>query len=1647
MSKTKDIIRAVLRWSAYILLSVLLLFTLLVLVIRIPPVQTRIIQKVTQVVSTKTGAEFNIDKLYLTYSGGLKIEGLFLGTSTGDTILQADHLNTGIAVWPIFNSRYQISHLDMEGATINLIRGEDSLFNYDFIISAFTSTDTLTNQTAVNTSYDNPGKAPELSAGLLHLSDCRFHYLDSVSGMQFKTRITELEILPDQIDLNRYRFSVNYITLKGSNSSFLQYKAATSDSDSSSTPLPEVSWQHIAILNSDFEYQSLPDKQFLKTTLGEAQLGKSLLELADSNLQLGAVNIADLDFNFTQIETDQAPGRSSIDTGALSLPYWRVNLAGLSISDGSFNFDLSSADKQAGFDPLNLLLTDFELELAESKYSPEAVSLQLEDLHTVIDESFVLSQLKLGLELNEEKLIVSKLNLLTDRSSLYSSLELSYSSIAEFIAHPEKFSHITLSLEPASILNLNELLYFQPALDSIAMVETLAAEPITLQGNIEGTLDNLDLNHLEIKTLSATRVQVHGNIKGLPNQDELQLDIPAFIVQTSSADLSHLVDTAGLRLPSELSLAGEVAGSTELLKTEFTLKTDLGNILAEVELRDLMSRPLYQGQFKFVDLRLSELAGIEDLNPVTSQLTFEGAGTTLSDLVLKLDLGFDSLVMNGFDYHALMLSAALDHQNIRINLNNENKELIITASLEGYLDTIASDLQLSVDLGGADLQLLGLTGRRLKTSFQLESKFKGSPTDFDFTTTMGKLLVIGNGQAYRADSVYLTLSTAPDSTSFDLATSIIRGNLQSNRSLNELALTIEYLTGLKDLSDFKIEEDFRLSASLEMNNSALLSDILLPDLRDMDTLRFAAEFRPDQKKLAANLSVPSLIYTDREIKNLQLKLNTDYDSTNIALNYDQLTGRWLNMGTTSLVLNRYLNNGTGQLRVLNAKDTVDYNLVASFKQTDQQFSLHLEEESLILNGEDWQIDPQNKFSWTEAGYAIKHFNMSYYDQQLSIASDTTGQDIEVLFNAFDLQVFFGLLNNGQDLLAGQLNGSFNALNVLETPGFVADLELNALELIGTEVGTMSLDAANTSAEDFDMELLLKGSEIDLKVAGTYCTAPQKEAISIEAKLDRLGLSLIQSLFPDIIDSSKGYLQADLSLKGKLKEPEYTGNIDFMAVGFELIQPGGYFSLDDAMISVSNSGLIFNRFEIQDEAGNKAAITGSIDTENPLNPAFDLALKAQNFQLLQVEQGVNDLYFGEVRADLDIRVAGDLDLPVIKSKVVLRDETDFTYIVPVSKAQLESRNGIVVFEDMQDTLKFMTIDKAEQQRTIRGFDLDSRIILKEGTRLRMILDPRSGDNLSITGAADLQYLLLPNGNMSLTGNYELSDGGYKLNLFELVKKEFDIRAGSKILWSGDPMGADLDITAVYQSRTSAASLMSDPNPRFNRVLPFQVLLFIKGTIDQPEISFAIDMPTDSRGVLAGDVYAKVREVNQNESELNKQVFGLIVFDRFIPNSESGDAGVSTADIALSSVSGFVSSQLNSLSEKYLQGVELDVNIGSYTDYGMGAGQQRTDLNVTMKKAFFDDRFVVEMGSNVAIQGYQPANQIVGDVAVEYKLTEDGRYRLRGYRRNDFENPVEGQVVITGLGLIFSREFNTWDELMAKPAEADTAKTETPAEVEE
>jgi hypothetical protein len=392
-------------------------------------------------------------------------------------------------------------------------------------------------------------------------------------------------------------------------------------------------------------------------------------------------------------------------------------------------------------------------------------------------------------------------------------------------------------------------------------------------------------------------------------------------------------------------------------------------------------------------------------------------------------------------------------------------------------------------------------------------------------------------------------------------------------------------------------------------------------------------------------------------------------------------------------------------------------------------------------------------------------------------------------------------------------------------------------------------------------------------------------------------------------------------------------------------------------------------------------------------------------------------------------------------------------------EVQEREGVVIFVNRENPDAILTRNEQEEVSSIlKGMDVKAILEIAQDAEFSIIIDQRSGDNLMVSGEAALNLNMEPNGRINLSGRYELQSGHYETSLYNLVNRRFEINPGSSITWQGDPMDAKLDITAVYEVETSAAPLMASVTSgqggnvagQYRQVLPFLVYLNVDGELMEPEISFDLDMPEDEQGSLGGVVYSRVQQLNQQEAELNKQVFSLLALNRFYPASGSDGSAGGTAAIARDNVNKVLSGEMNAFSDRVFgeSGFEVDFDLDSFTDYQGETPEDRTQLNINAKKKLFDDRLIVSAGSAVDVEGSaQPGQEetpIIGNVSLEYLLTENGRYRLRGFRKSEYENIIDGQLIVTGMALIFNREFNEFSELFNPLKEAGEKEVNEKAE---
>ena len=543
------------------------------------------------------------------------------------------------------------------------------------------------------------------------------------------------------------------------------------------------------------------------------------------------------------------------------------------------------------------------------------------------------------------------------------------------------------------------------------------------------------------------------------------------------------------------------------------------------------------------------------------------------------------------------------------------------------------------------------------------------------------------------------------------------------------------------------------------------------------------------------------------------------------------------------------------------------------------------------------------------------------------------------------------------------------------------------------------------------------------------------------------MKTIQGFSMNAIKDTEGFISGNLNLNGTIEKPSILGKVQFNEVGLTVAETGSNFRKINDAINFTSSGIELNKFKINDADGNSLTLNGYVLTETYRNFTFGLTANARNFKVVNSEKSSDALMYGVLAINANLNITGDMDLPVVDGSLKVTDKTNFTFVLPQSSPSLQEREGIVEFIDqdqvsLQETIK---TDEISSDTKIKGFDVNVNIDIDKEAKTSLIIDKANGDFVEIQGEAQLTGGMDPSGKTTLVGVYQVEKGAYELSV-SLLKRRFEIQKGSTITWTGEPTTANLDITAVYIAQAAPIDLVeqqisglsSSEMNMYKQRMPFNTNLMLKGELLKPIITFDISLNEDNPSIpttVLDNTKAKLDQLKTDEAEMNKQVFALLLLNRFVgENPFQSQSGMSAETMAKQSVSNILSQQLNNLASDLIKGVDIDFGLDTQDDYSTGSKNTRTDLNVAVSKRLLNDRLKVSIGSNFGLEGDARENEnmtnIAGDITVDYSLSRDGRYMLRAYRKNEYQVALQGQIIETGVGFIITLDYDKFKEIFEK-----------------
>ncbi len=1674
----KSIYRRAGRLFLWILLSICILLVLVIVLVQTPYVQNIVRKKAQSYLAAKLKTKVVIGKLYIGFPQTVELGNIYIEDLHKDTLLSGKSLKVNIDMWKLLHSDIAVNKIELTGITAKIKRQlPDTSFNFQFIADAFAGKET-----------SQPEKkdtaAMKISLDDLLLNNIRLVYNDVVTGSDMEVWIEHSQTKFDKLDLTHMQFGIPLVELKGIRGRIYQNKPLqvpvtdTAALQTGSTAALQLSLKKIQLSDIAIDYRNNVSALYSNVQLGELTGNVQTFDMAK---QLVVVDEIQLNKTTAAVKIGK-PATASIVNKKVAVVAdsadagWRLQIAKTSFLNNNIQYDDESKPRQAsGMDFSHLKLTGLSIEMANLLYSKDSIAGKVTKGSLQEQSGFVLNAFSTDFLYAFNQAYLKNLSIQTPGSSIQRSLSIRYPSIEAIQKDPSKMT-IDADLRNTSI-QLKDILAFMPSLKTQPIFKN-SATVLHINTRMTGSLAKLSVPAFQFSGMGGTSAELSGTIRNATDPKKFQADLSIKKIHTTRKDLLALLPPktlpANISLPADLTLTGSFDGGMDDINSNLVLHSTAGNITVKGKASAFKDKrnALYDLTIVLDKVNLRTLLNDTTLGPVTARFTAKGRGYDPQSADARLQGLVQSAVYKQYPYRNFRLDASIARRQLTATAALRDPNISFALNANGSFATRYPAMKLNMQIDTFLTLPLHLTTDTLFYKGNLAADFPSTnPDSLEGNLLLTKSLLIRSKLRIPMDTIQLTAGSTDSGQFVHLGSDIIQLQLNGRYKLTQMGSVFQqamepYFSTVADSNIVKTDP-YNFTITGEVIDAPLLK-ALVPQLDSLKPITLQSHFSNDNG-WQATLLAPLVINGTNKITDLQLAAITRQDKlfVNASVAHIQ-SGASFNVYSTGLAAT--IDNNRIDFSLLNKDKSAKnkYRIAGLLQQPRKgEYDLSLKPDSLLLNYEKWTVNTDNTIAYDGNGINISKFELGKGNQLLTINSSSPAPDapIDISFKDFRLSTLSAFVRPDTLFVDGTLGGKAELSDVMTQPTFTTDLTVSNLAMYADTLGDLNLKVNNAQANVFAADVKLSGHGNDVSLTGNYNVKPDNNSdFQLTADIRQLNLHTLEGATNKAITDASGQVNGKLAITGTLDKPQVDGDINFNKTRFNMTMLGSYFSIDQEKIAFNKEGIHFDTFTIADSAGNKAVLDGWTRTSDYQHYNLDLALKATNFHALNAEKKKNQLYYGQLYFTTNLGIKGTEKAPVIDGSLTINDKTKLFLVLPQKEPGIEEREGIVKFVNMNapptDFVFEKAIDTLNQTSAV-GMDVSVNIEIKKEAELNIIVDEGNGDFLSVRGEASLSAGIDPGGKISLTGSYEIENGSYDLT-FNLLKRKFAIQKGSKLVFKGDPTDADVDITAVYIANTNPLDLVKDQlegsaasiRNTYLQKLPFEVDLKMQGQLLKPIISFDILLPdTKNYNVdksIVDLVNEKLTEVRKEPSELNKQVFALLLLGRFVQENpfESSGPGASPESIARESVSKLLTEQLNRLAESLVKGVNLNFDVVSQDDYSTGDRQERTDLNVALSKKLLNDRLTVTVGSNFELEGAQNSPQqssnIAGNVALDYQLSKDGRYLLRAYRRNDYQGILEGYVIETGLGFIITVDYNHFKEIFQTQKQKNRLKAQRKAQ---
>ena len=1661
-STGKRILRILLK-TVLILLGFVIL---IVILIQTSPVQNFIRGKAVTWLEKKLNTKVDVGKIYIGFPKDVVIEKIYIEDLEKDTLLSAGKLKVDISLLKLLSNDIEINDVTLKDVTAKIKRQlPDTTFNFQFIIDAFTSGDKKETTTQNDTTSSFAIKS-------VSLDKIRLLYKDVITGNDVETWLDHFETKISKIDLARSQFDISRFTVDGLNAKVYQSKPIvkaepeSKDVADAKEPVPfQLNLKELLLKKIKLDYRN--DVSSFYTSL---DLDKLLVRPDKIDLEKRIIDLDELELNQTTAairlgKTQQAKvveKETEQELTSQAESGWQILAASIRLNNNNLLFDNDNNTRgTTGIDYAHLNAGNLTLHVDNFYFSSDSISGKIKKGSLAEKSGLDVEKLQTDFTYSDKGASLKNLLLKTSGTELKDEAIINYHSLESLKADPGNMQ-LDISLQN-SFVQVKDILTFVPGLKSQPAFSN-PQNVFYINSELHGRLSQLYIDKFQVGGLTNTKADIAGSISGIPDIKKLKANLVIRSMQSTRKDLMTLLPAGSLpeniSPPENFSLTGKINGGMEKLATSLLLKTNAGDISVDGNASQITdkNKAEYNATIGTRQLNIGSIMNNKEVaQAVSATFTIQGSGYDKKTADATVNSIIHSATFKEYTYRDLKLNGSIKKQQADFVAAIKDPNVHLSVEASGELSGASPAVKLTAAIDSIKTAALHLTTDNIIYRGKINGDFTSvNPDSLDGNLNITQSLLIKDGQRIQLDSIGIIAGNNSSGQFIHINSDFISASLQGKYKLTEIGNVFQqavepyFSTANPDSTLIKTPYDFTFNAFI-IDKPAL--KVLVPGLERMDSISLQSRFSTNNG-WNASLKAPAIHIGTNKIDNLVINAQAGESILKVNGQVEQINSG-SNIELHHTTINAGIKNNKIDFGIItkDREDKIRYTFAGLFEQPQKgKYGFSLNPDSLLLNYAKWSLPTDNKIEIGEKNIFANNFALSREGQELKIQS--TGEDanapVELSFRDFKLKTLTGFIQPDSTIADGLLNGKLLVSDLPAAPVFTGNLTINNLSIKNDTVGNVALQVNNKVADTYFADITVSDRGNDVHLTGNYYAKQADNNFDFLLDIKNLPLTTAQAFSRGAITNASGSVNGKFTVKGNIDNPKVNGDLNFVQAKFNPTQLNNTFQIDKEKIEINESGIRFNRFSVLDSIGNRLTLNGAAATTNFRNYKLDFTIRANDFRALNSTKKDNKLFYGQLFFNTNLRVKGTETAPVVDGSITINEKTKMTVVLPQDEPGVADREGVIEFIDVDapanDSLFLAAYDSLNKISTT-GMDIAVNVDIKKEADLTLVIDEANGDFLNVHGEALLTAGVDPSGKVTLAGSYELESGAYQLSL-NLLRRKFAIEKGSKIIWTGEPTEADVNITASYEANTAPldlvknqldANLSATERNTYLQKLPFEVYLKMKGKLLKPDISFDIVLPEDKQYNVAPSIVSLVRSklelVRQETGELNKQVFALLLLNRFVgENPFNSSSSMNAETFARQSASKLLTEQLNRLAENLVEGVDLNFDVESSEDYTTGQRQNRTDLNVGLSKRLLNDRLTITVGSNFELEGAQNSNRrssnIAGNVAINYRLSKDGRYAMRAYRKNEYQGILDGYIIETGVGFIITIDYNRVRQIFQK-----------------